>query len=60
MLKEVGTVKLRQTLNKYTQTHTYLFFKVVVIEELLVHCVCVGVDGSEEYSSGQCTNEVEL
>ncbi len=30
-----------------------MYFKVVVTEELLVHSVCIGIDGSQEHSNGQ-------
>lgn len=36
-----------------THNHAYLHFKVIVIEELLVHSVCIGVDRSQEHSNGQ-------
>jgi len=33
--------------------YTYLYFKVIVIEELLVHSVGIGIDGSQEHSNGE-------
>lgn len=36
---------------------SYLYFKIIIIEELLVHSVCVGIDGPQEHSDRQkCTH----
>ena len=50
MLKNrTGSIHQTKTVSRHK--HSYLDFKVVVIEELLVHSVCIGVDGSQEHSN---------
>lgn len=52
-MNEKGHQCLNYSIERNKKKLSHLYFKVVVIEELLVHCLGVRVDSSQENSGGQ-------